>query len=68
MQEILALRVQTKAAYGYGLTFLNRSRRGLIRVRKHYAKHAAKMGFTPSQISASYNDVKDMAKLEEACA
>ncbi len=67
IEEILAVRENGKRASGFGLTFLNRSARGLRGVRRHYEAQAAKLGYTAEQIGAQWNDVKDMAKLNAIC-
>ena len=65
VQDILGLRVQTPRASSFGLTFLNRSRRGLTRIFKQFIKDAEKLGFNEVQIAGLWKDIKDMAALEE---
>jgi len=65
VQEIIALRVQSPRSMAYGITLLNRSRRGLTRVRKQFYQDAQKLGFNGNQVLGAWADVRDMAVLEE---
>jgi len=64
VNAILCARTQGNRAAAAGMTLLNKSPRVLRGIRKSYERQAARFGFQPEQISAQWQDVKDMAQLE----
>lgn len=65
IDSILALGENGRHAMGYRLTFLNRKGRGLGAIYRHYREDAAGMRYTAEQICRQWQDIKDMAVLEE---
>jgi hypothetical protein len=66
IDSILALGENGRRAMGFRLTFLNKKRRGLAAIYRRYCAAASEMGYTASQISAQWRDIKDMVVLEVA--
>ncbi len=61
---ILRARPLSKRALGYGHTTLNRGARVMGGIRKRVERQLSKCGYTRTQISATWVDITDMAKLE----
>lgn len=66
IQAILGARVQGPRAASYGWTILNRNPRVLRGIRKTYAHQVAYAGFTPAQLAEQWQQIRDMAVLEDA--
>jgi hypothetical protein len=64
-QDILAARIQTKASSMYGMTILNRSRRTIGKISRNYRKALTKLEIPIAQHNQLWQDVKDMAILED---
>ena len=65
VQEILSLPEQGPRATSYGLTLLNKQARGLHRIRKAFFKTAARWQWTEEQTYRAWQDVRDLAILED---
>lgn len=63
--EILATPQQGKRAANYGMTLLNRRPRSIRRIRRTFEERAFAMGYNTKQINRQWNDIKDMAQLED---
>lgn len=63
---ILALPQQGPRSANYKLTLLNRKARGLSALASRYKNAARLCGFKDPQIAVQWEDVKDMARLEES--
>lgn len=63
---ILASREQGPRAASFGHAFLNRNPRVMRGIRKRFEYFARRLGYSELQVTAQWQDVKEMAILEAA--
>lgn len=66
VDAIVAAPQQGKRAASYGHTILNRKARVIGAIRRNYEAAALAFGFTAAQAAQQWQDIKDVAVLEEA--
>jgi hypothetical protein len=66
IEAILALPEQGKRSMAYGMTILNKQRRGVAAAFRRYRVWASEIGFTELQVAEQIEDIKDMIRLEAA--
>lgn len=64
ISELLSLKPQGKRSMSYNLSFLNKSPRSIIRIKRNYFNSLKNLGYRNNQFDIMWQDVKDVAYLE----